>query len=379
MTNHDLGSYTDLMWLQHMLRTGDFGPVNPLIFKPARDRLFYIDQTSPKFVIAPLSTCIGYEQEEKYGASTVKVDFDGYSLRYSFHSNKRVEMAQLIKAKIQPRGYWRIFCSHLQLSIYMARFDFPEGGLFLDFGDKPNTDMPVLAYSTHKANDLCIVDPFFIVSNAYFNLKRKLKEQTMDMAAKKNTVFWRGSASGAQNRFSDSQRYLLCSKTTSSKFLDRLDFGIVNTPQAFLKQLEDEYGEVPKFARAVPKVCSDTFSQYRYGIDVDGNSNSWGGFFTKMLSQAYLVKIKSRGGYRQWFYPRLMEREYYATVASDLADFDDVLENVFALSISQISDKAFGLYDFASSMSVFEEIDFNNVELNKWLSKRAECAMSIEV
>ncbi|WP_371223614.1 hypothetical protein [Roseovarius sp. 2305UL8-3] len=371
MTNPDYENYTDLMWLNDVVRDGELGPIEPLAFKPSRDRLFYFDHSSPEFIALPFVTRFGYDEESEYGASTVKVEFDGETLIYSLNSVRRTEIERLVRDNRLPPGYWRLFCSHLQLSIYTTQYTFPEGGMFLDFGDAPKFDKPVLAYCTSKPAHFCVVDPFFIISKAYFRLQSELEKNTLALADKRDKVFWRGSASGIRTTFANSQRYLLCSKMQQSKHHERLDFGIIDTPDPVLKQLMEELGEIPEFAQPATRVSPDTFSLYRYGVDVDGNSNSWGGFFTKMLSRAYLIRVASWDGFRQWYYPRLSSQDLYALVAPDLSDFDEVLDRVFSLSIQEITDKAQRLYEFASSMAVFDEIDRNNAELHQWLKDTA--------
>lgn len=368
MSRPDYSSYTDLMWLADVVRDGEFGPIAPLEFQPARERMFFFDHDSPEFFLRPMITRFGFDEEDDYELTTVKVAFDGEALIYSLNSHRREMMERQFAQNIEkPPGYWRLFCSHLQLSIFTRQYPFPETGMFLDFADAPKTDSRVLTYCTANPAHFCVVDPFFIVSNGYRGLKQKLEGNTLPLSKKRDKVFWRGSASGVRTTFWESQRYLLCQQMRDSKHFDRLDFGIINTPEPLLKKLERELGEIPAFAQSAARVSPDTFARYRYGVDVDGNSNSWGGFFTKMLSRSYLIRVASWEDFRQWYYPRLTEQDLYSTLAPDLSDFDAVLDCVFSLPMQEISYKAERLYQFARTMNVFNEIDQNNAELHQWL------------
>lgn len=371
MPKTDLTGYTDQMWLHDMLVQDTFGPVDPMGFGPALERWYYFDHDHPDFTVVPFASGIGYDGDDQYGPSTVKVTFDGKALHYHINSAKRAEIEKMVATNPRPPGYWRLFCSHLQLSIYLKEYGFPEEGIFLDTGDYPQTDMPVLAYCTNKDIDFCIIDPFFLVSHGYEHLKRDLAKQDLGFNEKQNKVFWRGSASGIKTRFDESQRYMLCSQMRDSKHREYLDLGITNTSQRLLDELAKTYGAVPDFAQPATWVSTDTFSHYRYGVDVDGNSNSWGGFFTKMLSRAYLIRVGSWGGYRQWYYSRLGEKNLFTLISPDLSDFDDALDGVFSSPTSELTEKSEGLYDFARAMDVYPEIRRNNAELHTWL-KRAK-------
>ena len=368
MSAQNYTDYTDMMWLTELRREGVFGPIEPLEFKPAWERLYYYDHDSPEFFVRPLITRFGFSEEDDYGFSTAKVEFDGETLIYSLSTRFWDVIEKQVALGSKPPLCWRLFCSHLQFSIYTKSYDFPQNGVFLDFGDAPKFNHPVLAYCTAYPDHFCVVDPFFIISKAYFRLQEQLAHQDVTLADKEDAVFWRGSASGVRTNFAESQRYLLCSKMETSKHRDRLDFGIINTPQHFLDRLARELGGIPSFAQPAARVSPDTFSRYRYGVDVDGNSNSWGGFFTKMLSRAYLFRISSLESFRQWYYPRLEERSLYSKIAADLSDFDNILDDVFSLSLQEMEERTQGLYQFARSMNVFEEIHRNNARLNTWLS-----------
>ena len=72
-------------------------------------------------------------------------------------------------------------------------------------------------------------------------------------------------------------------------------------------------------------------NRYRAHIDIDGRTNSWPGFFQKLLSGSPVLKVQSARRYRQWYYDRLRPWEHYVPVASDLTDLVDkaiwLLEN----------------------------------------------------
>jgi len=56
-------------------------------------------------------------------------------------------------------------------------------------------------------------------------------------------------------------------------------------------------------------------------VDVDGETNSFPGFFHKLYSGRPLLKIRSSHGYKQWYYDRLKPNYHYFDVKSDLSNF----------------------------------------------------------
>jgi len=65
------------------------------------------------------------------------------------------------------------------------------------------------------------------------------------------------------------------------------------------------------------------FQKWRYQIDIDGNTNSWPGLFTKLLSGSTVLKVASPRGYRQWYYRKLVPWINFVPVASDLSNLVD--------------------------------------------------------
>ena len=81
------------------------------------------------------------------------------------------------------------------------------------------------------------------------------------------------------------------------------DFGLINTPSKYLQQFSHQYGDIADYLIS-EKVDSSQFSNYRYGIDVDGNSNFWGAFFQKCYqdlssSKFNLIQILDSGIIRE--------------------------------------------------------------------------------
>ena len=60
---------------------------------------------------------------------------------------------------------------------------------------------------------------------------------------------------------------------------------------------------------------------FKYLIDIDGNSNSWPGFFLKLASGSCVLKVDSPFGFSQWYYKYLKPWVHYVPIKSNLRDF----------------------------------------------------------
>lgn len=205
--------------------------------------------------------------------------------------------------------------------------------LIANFSDGCETegDYRRLSFSCSRPDTLLIPDYLFFNSQGYAELRGAGKP----WREREDKLFWRGSASGrplpplldpVRGPWSWHQRLELCHRARQSRFAARIDVALTD----HLAILDEEAGkriEAAGFMGAsLPK---RTFLDYRYLVDVDGFSNSWG-LLEKLLMGATVLKIGSAFGYRQWYYDRLEPWLHYVPVAADLSDLDEVLARLFA-------------------------------------------------
>ncbi len=95
---------------------------------------------------------------------------------------------------------------------------------------------------------------------------------------------------------------------------------------------------------------------FKYLIDVDGNSNAWSSLFLKLLSGSVVLKVESEGGYKQWYYDRLIPWQHYVPVNKDLSD---LIEKMYWLILNDKISKAIAKNgkEFAESMLFSSEIN----------------------
>jgi hypothetical protein len=125
--------------------------------------------------------------------------------------------------------------------------------------------------------------------------------------------------------------------------------GLAQIPKAEKKALLDS-GLMRDY---VPILCS---SQYKFQIDIDGNSNAWAGLFQKLLSKSAVLKIASRHGFQQWYYDRLIPWKHFVPVESGMGDLIEKTQWLIANDEKAMKIGQQGA-EFASSLSYDDAIN----------------------
>jgi len=202
---------------------------------------------------------------------------------------------------------------------------------FADIGHRPG-----LAFSEHTPGYYLIPDPSYLETERYAELSRFFRNNNIPWDDRVPVAFWRGATTGVgrrlvpignypdpATRWRGAPRIRLCEIARDNP--DIIDAGITSIIQIPDPGVRDWLQSRDLLRQSVPP---QSFQQYRYQIDVDGNSNSWSGLFTKLLTGCPVLKVASRRGFRQWYYDRLRPWVNYVPVASDM---EDLVEKVLWL------------------------------------------------
>lgn len=73
-------------------------------------------------------------------------------------------------------------------------------------------------------------------------------------------------------------------------------------------------------------VPSESWAGRRYALDIDGHSTTWDNFPVRLKQGCCVLKVESRVGFRQWYYPRLRPWEHYVPIKADLSDLVEVFD-----------------------------------------------------
>jgi Glycosyl transferase family 90 len=176
--------------------------------------------------------------------------------------------------------------------------------------------VPGLAFSDNRPDYFLIPDAIFLNNKGYEWLRHKFNADNVAWDQRTPIAFWRGGTSGWPTDpalgWRSLPRIQLCK--LGQEHPELIDAGISYAVQS----ATDEEIRAAGFMR--PIVPMEAFNRYKYQIDIDGNTNSWPGLFQKLLSGSPVLKIKSRDGYRQWYYDQLKPWVNFVPVASDMSD-----------------------------------------------------------
>jgi hypothetical protein len=194
---------------------------------------------------------------------------------------------------------------------------------------------PAVAYCASHADACLVPDAFFHASGAYEEAAATLRAARIPWPQRKAQVFWRGSNTGIlrywpprdDNDVRWLQRQELCERARLASRPGLFDVGLSRLdPRA-----EPGHADARQVDRLVAApVPKEAFGGYAGVIDIDGNSNSWGGLFTSMLTGACVLKVGSEPRFRQWWYDRLEPGRNVVSVAADLEDLESVAAGVVA-------------------------------------------------
>ena len=104
------------------------------------------------------------------------------------------------------------------------------------------------------------------------------------------------------------------------------DFRITSAKQwLYSEAVEKELCDAQIFSKPEP---FERNLNYKYVIDVDGNSNSWPGFFMKLASGSCVFKVNSDYNFFQWYYKYLSPWKHYVPVNADMSDLREKIAHI---------------------------------------------------
>lgn len=246
---------------------------------------------------------------------------------------------------------WALFAAYLQ-NTHDQSMNF-----ILDFSDFAQYPGPCVCFSSNRSRDFLVPDPFFLSSRGYASIRQLFKARP-NWGDKFPVLFWRGSTTG-KGALRQTDRFLYLSDLVQRGDDLKLDIGFASVT----RKQADSAAEVSALMKSpVPK---ETFSHYRYLLDIDGNSNSWGGLFSALLTGSLVIKCESTKGFRQWYYPRLKHLENYFLLESQLTNWNDLLSflenDKYAKQVAQN-----GLL-LANELTITHEIETTKADFYTWM------------
>ena len=211
--------------------------------------------------------------------------------------------------------YWLLHCDEevRRISVTLSDGDRASGAIF-----SPSTFLPDV---------VAVPDPIF------FNTRGYRRERTMGIYSgipwdeRSNDLVWRGGMNspnsfdpemaGARPHYA-AQRLLACLALRD----------VPGTDVKFVRPNQPETAAAAYRTLAIEGewLAPHTWLGRKFALDIDGHSNAWANFFTRLLFGCCVLKVASRYGYRQWYYDRLQPWKHFVPLAADLSDLAEKLD-----------------------------------------------------
>ena len=205
----------------------------------------------------------------------------------------------------------------------LARSDVPDGVVRLCLGDLPPASaQPTLCFSSPVTDDLLIPDSLFLHTDGYQAWRQTVAQQGKPWLQRHDQAYWRGALTGLAANLEqvlDLPRVQLCRFAQTCPDLDAR----LTSAHQFQGLMPDLVPSLEAQGLMAPREDERVNLDYRYMIDLDGNSNSWPGLFIKLLSGAPTIKLISPC--RQWYYDRLVAMQHVFPISAIDPDLPDAV------------------------------------------------------
>lgn len=192
-------------------------------------------------------------------------------------------------------------------------------------GDCAESIAGTVGYSARSKKVKLIPDVHFWIERGYAALRRELEAAWVTWPHRTRSAFWRGSSTGGEPRTFDELRNLLRFRLCELSIAhpDLLDARLTSIPQARVSpESENMLARAEQLGVLSTPVPQTAFMRYKYLVDIDGNSNSWG-FLIKLMMGACVLKVRS--DWQQWYYKSLKPGVHFIPIQADLSDLADTI------------------------------------------------------
>jgi hypothetical protein len=210
------------------------------------------------------------------------------------------------------------------LSVVAGMSPLQGARLIADISDGEEGEAGLISFCSRDSNAILIPDHIFIRTRGYEAERAVARNRITGWDDRSNRIAWRGSTTGAglvsKPRLSTEDPELIARV--------RLCLALKGVPDTDVKvsgvtQSADKNLDADRLARA--GILGDFISPIcwygsKFAIDIDGNSNAWSNFFTRLVMGCCVLKVASADGYRQWYYGDIKPWIHYVPVKADLSD-----------------------------------------------------------
>jgi hypothetical protein len=199
--------------------------------------------------------------------------------------------------------------------------------LVAEISDGEESGPGLISFCSRDPDAILIPDHVFIRTRGYEIERALARANVMDWDERSDRIVWRGSSTGAgliSKPYLSADDPELIMRVRLCLVLNGMpdtDVKLSGIAQSANKALDSERlagaGILGEF---VSPLC---WYGSKFAIDIDGNSNAWSNFFTRLLIGCCVLKVVSRDGYRQWYYGDSEPWIHYVPVKADLSDLHE--------------------------------------------------------
>jgi len=186
------------------------------------------------------------------------------------------------------------------------------------------------AFCSDEPLAFLIPDPAFMTHHFYEPFRELADSQPARWHQRRDTLLWRGAISGEGQIVTAGmdvddptlkQRVRLCLALRGLPDVDvRLVLPARDHASHHQREALEAHGILGEF------VAPSRWIEVKFALDIDGPTNSWANFYTRLLLGCCVLKIASPSGFRQWYYDELVPWTHYVPVAADLSDLIEKIE-----------------------------------------------------
>lgn len=223
-----------------------------------------------------------------------------------------------------------------------------------------NPSGPGLAFCGSLINHVLIPDAVYMETAGYESTRAFARRGALLWNFRKEEIFWRGASTGYRSllgakTWQELPRFKLCLMADKLAGTGMFDMGISQIVQIWdpVELAEIEAANVKR-----PSVALHEFANYRHSVDIDGNTCSWPGLFTKLLMGIAVIKVASPQGFRQWYYDRLLPWRNFIPLSAEMTDLPEIAEWLMTHpeEASAIASRGKTLAEELSVENVFDDV-----------------------
>jgi hypothetical protein len=185
----------------------------------------------------------------------------------------------------------------------------------------------LISFCSRDPQAILVPDNCFVASDGYEQFRALGRSNVVAWRRRNDKIVWRGTTTGGGVIAKDEllandpdliPRVRLCLATRG---MPGTDIKIAHVAQTNDKALAQK--QLRKAGILGEWIAPISWCSFKFAIDIDGNSNAWSNFFTRLLMGCCVIKVESPTGYRQWYYDKIKPWTHFVPVKTDLSDLSE--------------------------------------------------------